>query len=211
MLLVKRFFTFLVLFFFLINVKAEGREIIQFSGLIHDKKLDVPIPFATIYIKHEYRGTITNMEGFFSFAVGTGDTIIVQSLGHKLYEIVLPTEVKKKSYSTKIELDRDTFTLKEVEIYPWPTKQQFRQAFINLEVPDDLVELAKDNFAKANLEDFDQIIPYDGKENFDQYVKEYVNKVYYAGQAAPIQLLNPFAWAEFIKAVKRGDFKKKNK
>jgi hypothetical protein len=31
----------------------------------------------------------------------------------------------------------------------------------------------------------------------------------YAGQVAPMNIFNPFAWNEFIKAWKRGDYKKK--
>ena len=34
-------------------------------------------------------------------------------------------------------------------------------------------------------------------------------KTYYAGQIPPMNIFNPFAWAEFVKAWKRGDFKKK--
>jgi hypothetical protein len=35
-------------------------------------------------------------------------------------------------------------------------------------------------------------------------------KLYYSGQIAPQNIFNPFAWSEFIKAWKRGDFKKKS-
>ncbi|MBM3440398.1 MAG: carboxypeptidase-like regulatory domain-containing protein, partial [Bacteroidetes bacterium] len=34
-------------------------------------------------------------------------------------------------------------------------------------------------------------------------------RYYYQGQLAPQNILNPTAWAEFIQAWKRGDFKKK--
>ena len=34
-------------------------------------------------------------------------------------------------------------------------------------------------------------------------------KYYYAGQVPPQNIFNPAAWGEFIKAWKRGDFKKK--
>lgn len=199
----------LVLLVGLICFEASANlKIVQFSGIIKDGVENVPIPFASIYVKSNFRGTITNLEGFFSFPVREGDTIVVRSLGHKNFEVVIPTNLEKKSFSRMILLERDTFQLDEVEIYPWPSKQQFREAFINLEVPDNLMETAKRNFEKMNLQDFDKITPYDSRENYDLYVKSYVNKMYYSGQSAPIQLLNPFAWAEFFRAAKRGDFKR---
>ena len=44
----------------------------------------------------------------------------------------------------------------------------------------------------------------------ETYDRQYSNKAYYYGQAPSQNIFNPFAWAEFIKAWKRGDFKKKN-
>lgn len=199
----------LVLLLGLVCFEAKcNLNIIQFSGIIKDSEENVPIPFASIYVKSSYRGTITNLEGFFSFPVKEGDTILVHSLGHKEFELVIPAKLDKKSFSKLILLERDTFQLKEVQVYPWPSKQQFREAFINLDVPDNLMDIAKKNFEKMNLKDFDKITPYDARENYDLFVKDYVSKMYYAGQSAPIQLLNPIAWSEFFRAVKRGDFKK---
>jgi hypothetical protein len=38
-------------------------------------------------------------------------------------------------------------------------------------------------------------------------MEEYKSKLYYIGQLPPNNLLNPLAWAEFVKAWKNGDFK----
>ena len=43
--------------------------------------------------------------------------------------------------------------------------------------------------------------------NFKWQQQQIQSKLYYAGQYAPISLLNPVAWSQFIKAWKRGDFK----
>ena len=53
------------------------------------------------------------------------------------------------------------------------------------------------------------IIPTDGREASNNYLRQTANKYYYAGQAPPQNIFNPFAWSEFIKAWKRGDYKKK--
>ncbi|MEI9934132.1 MAG: hypothetical protein WDM71_04630 [Ferruginibacter sp.] len=39
------------------------------------------------------------------------------------------------------------------------------------------------------------------------YLNAEAGKYYYSGQAAPQNIMNPFAWGQFIQAWKRGDFK----
>ena len=53
------------------------------------------------------------------------------------------------------------------------------------------------------------VYPSDGREATNYYLRQGAAKAYYAGQAPPQNIFNPFAWAEFIKAWKNGDFKKK--
>jgi PPE-repeat protein len=54
-------------------------------------------------------------------------------------------------------------------------------------------------------------MPMDGNMNYQNYIDQTVSKLYYAGQTQPISLLNPFAWAQFIKAWQDGKFKRKEK
>ena len=49
------------------ELKAQNRDVVQFSGIIKDISTGQPIPFATVYVDKIYRGTITNLEGFFSW------------------------------------------------------------------------------------------------------------------------------------------------
>ncbi len=48
----------------------------------------------------------------------------------------------------------------------------------------------------------------DGDENADYYMRQEAAEFYYDGQIPPMNIFNPFAWAQFIKAWKNGDFKK---
>lgn len=193
------------------RAQTKQEHIVQFSGIIKDLNTGEPLPFATIYVDKKYRGTITNLDGFFSFVVEKGDSMVIRSVGYKEKRLQIPPKLVGDSYHVMYALEADTILLDEVVIYPWPTRQQFRQAFINLEVPDDLQELAIQTFENARLEDFSLFTDYDGNENFDQFVNNYIGEVYYQGQSAPIQLMNPFAWAQFIKAIKAGKFKRKDK
>ena len=67
------------------------------------------------------------------------------------------------------------------------------------------------NLALAKLKDKYQPMPNDGGMNFRNLVDQEVARRYYiGGQSQPISLLNPFAWAKFIKAWENGDFKNKD-
>jgi hypothetical protein len=51
----------------------------------------------------------------------------------------------------------------------------------------------------------------DGSQNYKFSMQQMQDKYYYNGQLQPISILNPFAWAQFIKAWKEGKFKRKKK
>jgi hypothetical protein len=52
-------------------------------------------------------------------------------------------------------------------------------------------------------------LPADGREASNYTLRQAAAKTYYQGQTPPMNILNPFAWSEFIQAWKRGDFKSK--
>ena len=53
-------------------------------------------------------------------------------------------------------------------------------------------------------------LPADGREAVKYQMQQQANKYYYSGQLPPMNILNPMAWADFIQAWKRGDFKNKD-
>jgi len=81
---------------------------------------------------------------------------------------------------------------------------------VNTKVPDDDISIARKNNDAATRRALVANMPVDGREASNRYFKQVANKAYYTGQTPPQNIFNPFAWAEFIKAWKRGDFKKKN-
>jgi hypothetical protein len=46
------------------------------------------------------------------------------------------------------------------------------------------------------------------QENFKYTMQQYQTRMYYAGGRPPMTIMDPLKWAEFVKAWKRGDFKK---
>ena len=104
----------------------------------------------------------------------------------------------------------DTVYLPATIIKARPTRAQFERDFLNNPVPDDDIAIARKNNDVAARRILVANMPLDGREASSQYLRQASTKAYYAGQIAPQNIFNPFAWAEFIKAWKRGDFKKKS-
>ena len=52
--------------------------------------------------------------------------------------------------------------------------------------------------------------PGDGGEATRMQLNKVANRAVYQGQTPPQNIFNPAAWAEFIQAWTRGDFKNKN-
>lgn len=179
------------------------REVTQFSGMIKDEVSNAPVPFAIVYVDKERRGTVSTLEGFFSFAVAKGDVIIVKSLGYKPYKFQVPFDAEGNSYYKDLLLSREIYTLDTFTVYPMPKPHQLRQAIANLDIPDNMVDLAKKTIEKSKLDEISKSTRYDGTENFNQYLKNQVQSYYHYGQPAPIKLFDVFSWAEFIKSLKK--------
>jgi hypothetical protein len=188
--------------------KFEG--LVQFSGVVVTGDSLRPIPFVSIIIKSSYRGTISDYNGFFSFVAQLKDTIEFSAIGYKKSAYIIPDTLNTDRYSLIKMLSRDTVLLQETVIYPWPTKDQFKYAFLNLRVPDNDMERAKRNLALSEMRDMMINMPMDGQMNYKSVMLERQNKLYSSGQYPTISLLNPIAWAKFIEAWQRGDYKRKD-
>lgn len=189
---------------------APQRQLIQFSGVVVESDSLRPIPFTSIIIKSSHRGTVGDYFGYFSFVAQVKDTIQFFALGYRPGSYVIPDSLSSNKYSLIQVLTRDTVTLKTVFIYPWATQEQFKEAFLKFNIPDDDLERARKNLARAEMKErMDGVAP-DGSLNYKYAMQQQYSKLYYAGQLPPNNLLNPIAWAKFIEAWKNGDFKKKN-
>lgn len=186
-----------------------SQELVQFSGVVVNNDSLTPIPFVNVMIKNTYRGTSTDFYGFFSFVAQKKDTIVFSCLGYKPAMYVVPDSLQEKRYSIIQILFSDTINLDEVFVYPFPSREEFKEAFMHLQIPNDDYQRALYNLDRQRLLDRMEFFPMDGGMNYHYQMQQYQNKIYHAGQAPPMQILNPLAWAQFIEAWKRGDFKKK--
>jgi len=186
-------------------------ELVQFSGIVVTADSIHPVPYTNIVIKNTWRGTVADYYGYFSFVAFKNDTLIFSSVGHKKVEFVIPDTIHEDRYSLIQVMSSDTIMLSQTVIYPWPTREEFKEAFLKFDAPDDDYERARKNLNSEFLRELAASIPMDGSMNYKYAQQLHRDKLYYIGQTQPITILNPFAWAQFIKAWKEGKFKRQDK
>lgn len=185
-------------------------DLVQFSGVVVEGDSLKPIPYTSIIVQNGYRGTVSDYFGYFSFVAQEGDTLEFSAIGFQSAFFIIPDTLTTYKYSLIQVLKMDTISLPTTDVYPWPTKEQFKKAFLALELPEDDITRADRNMARSDSKERMTGMAMDASLNYKYSMQQYQSKLYYAGQLPPNNLLNPIAWAKFIKAWKNGDFKKKN-
>ena len=187
------------------------KDLVQFSGIVVTADSIKPVPYANIMIEGTWRGTIADFYGYFSFVARVNDTITFSAMGFKSGEFIIPDTITGNRYSLIQVMSNDTITLAQTVIYPWPSREEFEQVFLTADIPDDDYERAKKNLDMTKLRKIIREYPMDGSMNYRRSMQARTDRLYYIGQTQPITILNPFAWAQFIKAWKEGKFKRKDK
>jgi hypothetical protein len=184
-------------------------SVVQLYGVVMTADSLHGIPAVSIVVKGQNRGTVSNDQGVFSIVVLKGDQIEFTSVGYKPKLALIPKNLEGNQHSMIQLLVQDTIYLPATIIKKRPSREQFERDFVNTKVPDDNQEIARKNLSESNRRALMAVYPNDGREAVNNYLKQNAAKAYYAGQTPPMNIFNPLAWAEFIKAWKRGDYKKK--
>jgi hypothetical protein len=210
--------TLIIIILTLSAARADAQrvnDLVQFSGVVVTADSLRPVPFANIAVTATGRGTTSDYWGFFSIVVRKNDLISFSAVGYKTGLFRIPDTLTDNRYSLIQVMSSDTMMLTETVIYPWPTKEEFRRAFLTLRIPDDDIEIAKRNLAYMEMREIygrnydPEKYGFTPGQSYNNYMDVRADKLYYNGQTMPNNLLNPIAWSKFIKAWKRGDFKKK--
>ena len=184
-------------------------SVVQFYGVVMTADSLQGIPAVSIMIKGQNRGTLSNDQGVFSIVVMKGDHVEFSSIGYKPKLVTIPRDLEGNQYRMIQLMVTDTHYLPATIIRPRPTRQQFERDFVNTDIPADQYEIARQNTDEAKRRILERALPRDGAENANYNLRNVAARSYYYGQAPPQNIFNPFAWNEFIKAWKRGDFKRK--
>lgn len=203
------------LFFACFVQRASAQEtvpkdsVVQLYGVVMTADSLQAIPGASIIVENKGRGTFSNDQGVFSIVVLKGDQVKFSVVGFKDKLIDIPKNLTGDQYSVIQLLVTDTAFLPATIIRPRPNRAQFERDFVTTEVRADQLEIARSNMSEAKRRVLLATLPADGREAVNAQFRQQSVRYSYLGQQPPINLFNPMAWADFIQAWKRGDFRKK--
>lgn len=188
---------------------STTEHLITFSGYALTADSLMGVPFAHVTILNRGRLAQSGPDGFFSFAAHPGDTLIFTCIGFQTSQYVIPKQITGDKFSVIHLMSHTDYYMKDVIIWPWGDREGFKQAFRDLRLPDDDLQRAKRNLERETLAELGKQLEMDGGEATHMALMNNSAKTYYYKQTPSQNIFNPLAWAEFIRAWKNGDFKKK--
>ena len=184
-------------------------QVVQVSGLVVTGDSLSPLPYCTVFRSRDRRGTMTDARGFFSLPALTGDTLEFSSVGYVSQQAVIPEGGELARVNLVQPMGRDTVTMNDAFVYPWPSRERFRQDFLALGLPNQGLDPAWDS-PMDPMDVYDRLseVGRDGQSTSSNVLAAQAQQAGYAGQAPPVNLLNPVAWAQFLQALKSGDVRR---
>lgn len=187
--------------------KGRGeKDIIQFTGVIFTEDSTSVIPGVHIYVPKAGRGTTSNPYGFFSMPVLEGDSIIFSSVGFERSHYIIPEHNAETSLKKIVYLKEDIKYLEEVEVFPFPSEATFKAAVIAAELPNKRQLQNLEEWLRATRDiNYYTDIPMSARENYRYFFQQQMDQQIYKNAPPQNPLLNPFAWASFIRSLKGGN------
>ncbi len=185
------------------------KKVIQLSGIILNSDSTDAVPGVNIYVPKKGRGTSSGRFGYFSMPVLEGDSIIFSFIGLKKQSFKVPEIVENDRISLILTMEVDEIALAEIEVMPYPTEAEFKQAILAMNVVDPM-SISRANMSPEMLLRWAESMPASSNENFRYFQQGQMlqNQDLYGPR--PLRLLDPFAWSQFIRSIKRGDLKRKD-
>ena len=118
-------------------------NLIQLSGVIVSEETLKELPYTTVLNITSHRGVISDYFGYFTMVAFPGDTLLFSAYGHITSNYVVPDSLGEKSYSIIHVMNLDTLDLPGVEVFPWPSREDFARAFVNMDPYDDALRRAR--------------------------------------------------------------------
>ena len=187
----------------------KDRKVVQLSGIILNADSTDAIPGVNIYVPTKGRGTSSNRFGYFSMPVAEGDSVVFSFIGLKRQSFKVPENVDEDKLSLILTMQEDAFTLGEVEVMPYPTEEEFKNAVLAMNIEDE-IPLDRGNLSPQLLLRWAEQMPASGNENFRGFQNQQMMQIQDRYGPRSFPLLNPFAWAKFIQSIKNGDLKNKD-
>lgn len=188
--------------------QEDDKRLIQLSGVVLSSDSLERMPFTAIYDKTTRRGTISDYYGYFSMVTKPGDTLIFNYIGYKPSTYIVPDTLSEFGYALIQLIDPDTLMSKPVRVYPWPSREEFARAFIEMDPYEDDIRRAQRQLSGKNLAIAASRLTTDASLTYSWQRQQAQSQLYSRGQFPVNNLLNPVAWAQFIESWKSGKLKR---
>jgi hypothetical protein len=170
------------------------------------------LPLAYIFNPQAGRGALTDNFGQVDMYVFPGDSLVISYIGYKKKYYIVPRDTELV-HQVIIPMDEMTTMLREVKVFPHSSEEEFKQAFLAMELRDARQrDNARNNLEQSKLNVFALQAGMGASSNFrnfsDMMISSQANKSFF--NSPMLALTNPFAWISFIKSVKNGDLKRKD-
>lgn len=187
----------------------RDKKVIQLSGIILNADSTDAVPGVNIYVPKKGRGTSSGRYGYFSMPVLEGDSIVFSFIGLKRQTFKVPENMESDKISLILTMEVDEIALAEVEVMPYPSEKEFKEAVLALNVVDPM-SISRANMSPEMLLRWAEQMPASGNENFRTFQQGQMiqNQDLYGPR--PLRLLDPFAWGQFIRSIKRGDLRSRD-
>lgn len=134
--------TFLLVLITSLAVQAQhtlpvDKRVIQFSGMVYASDSLTALEGVAVYVPGTTRGTHTRKSGYFSMPVLAGDTVVFGALGYEKLYLIVPSETTENYLARKIVLERKENKLPTVDVMPWATEYDLRQAVLRTKLPEE--------------------------------------------------------------------------
>ena len=195
-----------VILFGTYGYSQSGQKVFQLTGVVFGKDSTQVVPGVHVYVPKAGRGTTTNPYGFFSLPVVKGDSVVFSAVGFEKASYVVPDHDKESSIQLIVTLQEDVTYLDELEVFPYPSEEVFKAAVLAVELPN---QRDYDNLQRflssAVMREAYWNLSASANMNHRFFMQQQQNAIAYRFQPPSNPLLNPFAWNQFIRSLRRNN------
>ena len=192
---------------------SQGQDkTVLFQGRVVASSNSEFLPLAYIFNPQAGRGALSDNLGQVDMYVFPGDSLVISYVGYKKKYYIVPKDTELV-HQVVIPMDEMTTMLRDVKIFPHSSEDEFKQAFLAMELRDAKQrDNARENLEQSKLNVYALQAGMGTSSNFrnfsDMMISSQVNKNFFSSPM--LALTNPFAWMSFIKSIKNGDLKRKD-